>query len=245
MEHKSQSKMSRSRQPKRVTRARAAARYPIVRMAPSRVSNFRPLNILTRPPVVAIKHVARLLYNDNIAISPTGQASTAYVMSANGLYDPNISGAGHQPMGFDQLMTLYEHYTVRQGKITVNFANESATECGFVGIALFPDSSPETSYYKLVENGLLVRSFIASRVGDSKSAVQLTTPFNIAKINGRPGNITGDELYRGDVASNPTEQTYLHVFAYNPANTNTMAVRCDILIEYEAVFTEPRKLANS
>jgi len=245
MERKSQSKMSRSRQPARVIRARAAARYPLVKLAPSRLSNFRPLNILTRPPVVAIKHVSRLLYNDNISISPTGQASTAYVMSANGMYDPNLSGGGHQPMGFDQLMALYEHYTVRQGKITVNFTNESATECGFVGIALFPSDSVETSYYKLVENGLLTRSFIAPRNGDPKSACQLTTPFNIGKINGRPGNITGDDLYRGDSASNPTEQTYLHVFAYNPANVNTMAVRCDILIEFEAVFTEPRKLATS
>lgn len=245
MERKSQSKLSRSRQPKRVVRARAAARYPLVRMAPSRVSNFRPLNILTRPPVVAIKHSARLLYNDNATISPTGQLATAYVMSANNMHDPTVAIGGHQPMGFDQLMTLYEHYTVTQGKITVNFSNESTTECGFVGIALFPSDSIETGYYKLVENGLLVRSFIAPRNGDPKSSQQLTLPFNIAKLNGKTVSIVGDELYRGDSASGPTEQSYLHVFAYNPANTSTMAVRCDVLIEFEAVFTEPRKLATS
>ena len=36
----------------------------------------------------------------------------SYVFSANGLYDPNITGIGHQPRGFDQLMALYDHYVV-------------------------------------------------------------------------------------------------------------------------------------
>jgi len=244
MERKSKSR-SAGRRPKRVVRAKTAQRYPLVRMAPSRESNFRPLNVLTRPPVLSMKHRSKLLYNDNRTISPSAAASTAYVFSANGLFDPDITGAGHQPMGFDQLMALYEHYTVTSGKITVSFVNESATENGYVGIGLFPDSSVETVPTKLVENGLLVRSYIAANAGNSKSQITLTIPFNIAKINGRPGNIVGDDLYRGDSASNPTEQTYLHCFAYNLSSTSAMTVRMDFLIEYDAVFTEPRKLAQS
>jgi len=224
-----------------VSRARAPALKP---MAPSRMANFRPLSILSRPAILALKHRAKLLYNENVQVT-TGAAATnsAHVFSANGMFDPNITGVGHQPMSFDQLIGMYEHYTVTTGKITVNFSNESKTDGGFVGIGLFPDASVETVSTKLVENGMLRRSYIAQYTGDSKSAVQLTLPFNIAKLNSRIPNIVGDDLYRGDSASNPTEQTYLHVFAYSP--TAGFVVRADVLIEYDAVFTEPRKLAQS
>jgi len=246
MERKTPAKMSRSRQPKRVVRARAAARYPLVRGAPSRAYNFRPLNILARPPVLALKHRAKLLYSDNRVVTPTGANSAAYVYIANGLYDPDITGGGHQPMGFDQLMALYEHYTVLQAKITVSFVNESTTETGYVGIGLFPDNTVETIPSKLIENGLLNHSYIAERNGNSKSQVSLTIPVNIARINGRPASaIVGDEIYRGDITKNPTEATYFHVFAYNLATLSNMAVRVNVLIEYDAVFTEPRKLTQS
>jgi len=244
-------KRSKSRVPKRVVRAKVAKRYPMVKQpqlvvrAPSRVNNFRPLNILTRPAILALKHRGKLLYSDSRLISPSATNSTAYVYSANGLYDPDITGAGHQPMSFDQLIAMYEHYTVQSGKITVDFVNETVGESGFVGIGLFPDSSVETGYTKLLENGMLRYSYIAKATGDSKSHCQLTIPFNIAKINGRQESIVGDDLYRGDAASNPTEQTYIHVFAYNNATVNTINVRCNVLIEFDATFTEPRKLVQS
>ena len=135
MEYKSRSRSAYgSRVPKRVVRAKVAKRYPLVRQpqivvrAPARVNNFRPLNILTRPAILALKHRGKLLYSDNRVITPTAAAATAYVYSANGLYDPDITGAGHQPMSFDQLIGMYEHYTVQSGKITVNFVNENANE---------------------------------------------------------------------------------------------------------------------
>jgi len=225
-----------------VSRPRSSA---VKSMAPSRVGNFRPLSILQRPAILNLKHRGKLLYSDSRVISPVAAASTAYVYSANGLYDPDITGAGHQPMSFDQLIGMYEHYTVTSGKITVDFVNETAGESGFVGIGLFPDSTVETIPSKLLENGMLRYSYLAKASGDSKSHCQLTIPFDIARINGRPGNIVGDDLYRGDSASNPTEQTYLHIFAYNISTTSVMNVRLNVVIEWDATFTEPRKLAQS
>ena len=34
---------------------------------------------------------------------------------------PNHTGVGHQPLYFDQLMTIYNHYIVIGAKITVKF----------------------------------------------------------------------------------------------------------------------------
>lgn len=212
------------------------------RRAPAPTKSLMTLNLT---PVLSVKHRSRLLYSDNRTITSTLAASNAYVYSANGLFDPDVTGLGHQPMGFDQLMALYEHYTVTNAKITVSFVNENATENGYVGIAIFPDATVETVPSKLVENGLLKRSWLAPNNGTAKSQCIVTLPVKISRINGRPESIVADDLFRGDSASNPTEQTYLHVFSYNIASNSSLTVRFDAVIEYDATFTEPRKLAQS
>jgi len=39
--------------------------------------------------------------------------------SCNNIYDPDVTGIGEQPMGFDQLATRYHHWAVAASKITV------------------------------------------------------------------------------------------------------------------------------
>lgn len=225
--------------------ARLKSRLGTKKRYPSRYPLSKNLNTLNISPVLSIKHRSKLIYNDNRTITTSGAAANAYVFSANGLYDPDISGAGHQPIGFDQLMALYEHYTVTNCKITVNFVNESASENCYVGIAIFPDATVETGATKLIENGLMKRGWLAAKDSNSKSQCILSHNVKISKMNGRPESIVGDDLFRGDTASNPTEQTYLHLFLYNLATINSVTVRFDAIIEYDAVFTEPRKLAQS
>ena len=40
----------------------------------------------------------------------------------NSLFDPNRTGTGHQPYGFDQLSTFYNRYYVTGSKMTVTFS---------------------------------------------------------------------------------------------------------------------------
>lgn len=203
------------------------------------------LNNLQITPVLSIKHRSRLVYNDNRTITSTAAASNSYVYSVNGLYDPDITGTGHQPIGFDQLISLYDHYTVTNCKITVNFVNESTVDNVYVGIAIFPDPNNEPNATKLVENGLMKRGWLAKLDSNSKSQCILSHSCRVSRINGRPESIIGDDLYRGDVASNPQEQTYWHIFAYNIATLTSTTVRFDVILEYDATFTEPRKLNQS
>ena len=54
--------------------------------------------------------VVRLKYVEFFS-SNTGTAVPAVkYFSANGCYDPYISGTGHQPRGFDQWTAFYDHY---------------------------------------------------------------------------------------------------------------------------------------
>jgi len=43
-----------------------------------------------------------------VGLNPAIGAAAGYVFNLNSLHDPNTSGVGHQPTGFDQLIAIYE-----------------------------------------------------------------------------------------------------------------------------------------
>jgi len=177
------------------------------------------------------------------ALNFTAAVSTAasYVFTANGLYDPNITGGSLSPAGFSLLMTTYEHYIVFRSKIVVIFTNNSTTPT-MVGIALEPDVTFSTDPSNVLELPFeqLVQLEPAGVYGSSKT---LSMTANLSKYFGE-NVLKTTSLYRGDVASNPTEQAYYHCKAFGLKGSSA-DVFMTVKIEYEAMFTEPRELSPS
>lgn len=194
-------------------------------------------------PLLPLSKVAKLPYYDQNNFTTGIVLAGGYVFTANGLYDPNITGVGHQPMGFDQMMLFYEHYTVTASKITVNFYNNDVDDAVIVGVLVAPDATVETVFSKLNENGMLKKHWLTPSGGtDPKCSITLAA--NISKINGKK-DVKSEDDFRGDVAANPAEQSFFHLFAYNQTTTNTVNVVFEVMIEYTAIFTEPRKMTQS
>ena len=59
-----------------------------------------------------------LRYVENFTLNPGMLGATVNVFSMNGLFDPNITGIGHQPMYFDNYMGIYGRYRVNRAYIT-------------------------------------------------------------------------------------------------------------------------------
>lgn len=55
-----------------------------------------------------------------------GVFGTIQKMNLNSLYDPNNTGGGHQPYGYDQISALYRRYLVRRADIMIEFVNPNA-----------------------------------------------------------------------------------------------------------------------
>lgn len=241
------SKQSKGRTPKRVIRQRAAARYPMPRHIadPKSAMSIAPSqNVKLSTPLMPVSKWAKIPYYDQNNFSTGAVASGGYVFTANGLWDPNITGTGHQPMGFDQIMVFYEHYTVTSSRITVNFFNNDADDSVVVGILLAPDANIETNFSKLNENGLLTKRWLNANSGNGNNKCTLTVRADIAKLNGK-NTVIDDDIFRGDATSNPTEQSYFHLFAYNQVTVNPVTVYFEVLLEFTVKFTEPRKVIQS
>lgn len=58
--------------------------------------------------------LVQLKYSDTISLSPgISDSLTYYQFSANSLYDPDISGTGHQPCYYDNFTSVWGKYCVR------------------------------------------------------------------------------------------------------------------------------------
>lgn len=192
------------------------------------------------PVLWPMKKAVRLNYaTTNGATSIAGTAAQ-YVLSCNGMFDPDITGTGHQPKGFDQIMPFYDHYTVIGSRIFVEFQNNEQHPIR-VGI-MIRDQNPGTLGNNITAIGeYRFKKFITldgtTRGGKSWGSVSMA--LNPAKYLGRSHPMSDPDM-KGTVAANPVEQCFFVVYAYALDATSTVDVTMAIKIDYSRIFTEPR-----
>lgn len=194
------------------------------------------------------KLATKLRYVDYSTLDPgTAGLAAVQVITANGCYDPDISGSGHQPRGFDQLMAMYDHYTVVSSKITVDFVTPVSTTvyslC--VGIALKDNSTPYGNYNDYAEGRNVISKILPSVTSTDGGRVRtLSKTFSCRKFLGIASPLS-NAYVRGDIASNPTEEAYFHLFAAPLGLVDSAFIRIQYRIEYNVVFTEPKQPTQS
>ncbi|WP_445779482.1 hypothetical protein, partial [Shewanella sp.] len=62
--------------------------------------------------------VARLTYSAVINIDANTVSPGYHLFRANGIFDPDYTGIGHQPYGRDTYASIYNHYRVLKSNCT-------------------------------------------------------------------------------------------------------------------------------
>lgn len=194
--------------------------------------------VATGPPTL----IRKLRYSDTVTASPSTSASN-YFFSANGCYDPDITGTGHQPMGFDQYMLLYNHFKVTSSKITVSFVSPATdTQADNVICAIYLDDSTNvvTNIHSAIEQGTTVWKAVAAK---SVKPTVLAKKFNSNKFFYNKKN--SSDLV-GNSGFNPTEGAFFNVLVgpMNPVD-NPTDFRMLITIDYIVQFSERATLPSS
>lgn len=181
-------------------------------------------------------------YVEGFSLASTAGSLSTFTISANGMYDPNVSGVGHQPMYFDQAVALYNHYTVIASKITATCVPANTSTASFcVGILKNDDTTVTgTNFITLNEN---TGSSYKYMPAGSQTVAILNSTFSSKKVFG-PGTLANSNL-RGNASTNPTEQHYFTVYGQPLDLTATGTVYCEIQIDYIAIWTELIDVAGS
>lgn len=203
------------------------------------------------------KKALRLLYTQSIALAPSSQGTIAYHdFNANGLWDPDYTGAGSQPRGFDQWIALYDHYTVIGSRCTVEYVD------GFSGGSFVP------SWFgiQLLDSHSLPSAASSSpmAIAEARSGIRghaITLPYaggrrarfsrscSVRKFFGKSkGSVVGASELRGTSTTNPSELAVFRVWAGIPDIAGTAVpatVNLTVRISFVVVMTEPKEMLPS
>lgn len=183
----------------------------------------------------------RMRYVGQFALNCAIGSPTFYQFSANGLYDPDITGAGHQPNGFDQMMALYNHYEVLASECMFKVYNSNTLEGFNMGIKLDDSGTLATTGPDTVwETNLMSWKPIASGY--------TTEPMVKHKYSQKSffGDKAGDRECWGDASSNPTDQAYFLCIIGPATSTQDLpSLACVAQIDYLVKLHEPKDLVSS
>lgn len=227
-------------------RSRAAVRRP----------RYRPRAILSGFPS---RKLVKMRYIDQtISLDPgTGIGFTSnHTFRCNGVFDPDFTGIGHQPMSYDQWATIYNKYTVVGAKITVKYQNDGTNKTpGWLGVTLSKDPASPATKFSSINNlleskltgmnikqvGMIYPSQTSSR---GVQGTQVTKSFSAKKFFGVT-NVRDSDHLTSLVDTTPASPAYFHVFGCSIDGNNPGAINLLVQIDYIVLFTEPKTLNGS
>lgn len=206
---------------------------------------YRRKNFIVQNPIPNSRLVRFRYCPAGISIDPAVGLAATYVFRCNSLYDPDYTGVGHQPMGYDEMTTLYSRSTVISSKIQVTFISPgSAVNSGTAVVGIRVDTNPTTSADTELNMENIPNNFRV--LGNSAQAgVTLSETWSLKKYAGKR-NYREDsvsEVMGGGVVGNVM---YYQVFAGAVFGTDDPgAIRILPVIEYVAILWDPNTLLKS
>lgn len=176
------------------------------------------------------KNTMRYACTTDITMNGAGEAVLGF--RANGMYDPEVALGGHQPLYYDQMTALYNHWTVTASKITIKVVPLFGA-IGFLNATLLIDDDTTLGATALAarERPGSVNWLVSAAENDNPGK---TMYWNAQKTFG--GNVIDNDELKGTILSDPNEQSTYYVYLSGGTLDNPWRVYADI--EYTAVWSE-------
>lgn len=215
-------------------KAKTAARYKRFGAVPRPLVQYatgfpKQMNITHK--YVQIKIPVYVGPNSNAVYEPFG---------VNCLYDPYLALGGQQPLYFDQMTEIYNHYTVMKSRITVSIVPNTIDP--FVGgIYIDDDATPAVTHLTSIMEQPSATYKTSHR---DVTAMTLYKSWDCRSVFG-PNPLDNDRL-QGNVAANPDEQQVFMIFIRPVLNTvETQEYQVVITMEFDTVWNELKSIASS
>lgn len=199
----------------------------------------KALNV-SQGPITGAADSVIVKLNYTYTVSNTFDISSAFdhVLRLNDVFDPDATGFGDQPVGFDQWSTFYSRNKVLKCKVTYEAASTGAN----VAMAMYPKTTnvgPD-NIREVISNPRShwkVLSFTgpASRIEKS---------FDIRELFGLTPEQFGDDDYTGTSSSSPAQQYFLWIHGSVVGGTTGGAINLQgyVKLEYTIQFFDRNDL---
>jgi len=193
----------KSRQPSTRRRPRA----PALRKLPDSIDKKQfkaPISVTYAPDVVGFPDRLTTILKYSETYTFTGVSPSAQVWALNSAFDPNNSGAGHQPSYYDVYSLVYGRYYVRQFMVTVD-VSQTASVTYVDGVLAYADQSVAANTVEQITEAKYARPFRLSFASGAGANKRIRLPWmSQRQIMGQPIAEPDSNLY-ATVTSSPAD----------------------------------------
>lgn len=185
----------------------------------------------------AQRFITKMKYSESYVLT----ALNAYtqICRLNGLQDPNQTGIGHQPYGFDQLAAIYNRYRVIATSYVINAYN--GTNPIRVGCLPTNDASAVSGISELCENPR-AKFILQYPQGNTKI---LKGKVYLPSLAGRSkSQYMADDRYQSDISTNPVESLSLYITGATMTDAN-VDITLTITMEYTVEWFDAKAIDQS
>lgn len=185
----------------------------------------------------------RLKYFEAISLS-TVTSTTAQAWRLSSVFDPNLTGTGRQPNGFDEWSAFYARYRVWGGRWKLEVAGRDPNYNILVAaVERANDSLVDTNIYDIVQEPR-AQFGIAGTKGSP--TLVLSSSWSNPDILGVSKQEFMDQDYAAIISTNPSIQTYLCV-RMSTSDSETLSADNTVYftLEYDVEFFERINLDSS
>lgn len=224
------SSRQRNRSTSRYTFTRSQRRAYMPRRFGSAVPNALYKTSMPRQMKVCMKYV------DHYQVTTGAAQASGRVMRLNSIFDPDLTGTGHQPQSHDNWNTLYQTYRVDKASVTLKVPEVAVG--GYVYLLTSNSPTFNTDPVVAAESPFVVGKAIQA----GGPSVTLYSDFDIAKTFGYSrAQFDADVLTQSAFGASPTRLQYLHI-VFVDAALGASIFNYSVEIKYYCTLMEPLPL---
>lgn len=194
----------------------------------------------------------KLRYHLAMNVNPSSGATAWLPIAANDVYAPSTGTGAHQPMGFDQVMQLYDRFCVVGAKINVCMAQNVIPS--ILGIAVRDTNTAESCQDpsgSQPNEGLLERNNTTWKYTNNNGqySAQVNQKFSTKKffhlksVNERAEG-SANTIW-GDASTSPSAKAYFNVFACPTSQHDDCNYHFRITVSYAVLLSGRKFLGQS
>lgn len=192
--------------------------------------------------IVPDKYFCKLVYQTPFTLNDAvGGVDTYFTLRGNSIYDPDYTGVGNQPVGRDELATLYNKYKVLASSVVIDFLPAATNNASTVLTVIPKTIATYTTIRQDIQNPYCHYKY----GGNSASTVytRLKHFMKSSKIHG-DSNCNDEDYESSMTVDPPTNVWYWHIGAIG-VNSAPFTLYCQVRIVYYCEFSERLNLLQS
>lgn len=184
------------------------------------------------------KIITILRYVDILPQTSTAGGIATTVYRLNGLFDPDVTNVGHQPMYFDNYAQIYQSYRVLGSRLTTKISGASlATTQGPWAFGI-NGSVQSGALSTSTRNRMEQNDGVSTLYNGQQGVDTLSFAYSPEIKLGRPA---GDDTVGAFVSANPSQSYYAHVWFADLNGTTSnaiMSTTIEFTVEFYGLFQQ-------